>query len=613
VLAEIGLDSQRNGLEAQAASLAEQIERVFTGGCAGIFVYAWTDEWFRGGQEIEDWDFGLVTRTREPKLALAVVRDRFSTVPFPPGIAWPRISVVVCTFNGARTLRDCLSGLAQLNYPDFEVLLIDDGSTDDSAAIASAYEVTVVSTPNRGLSAARTLGAERATGEIVAYIDDDARPDPDWLRYLAWTYLTTDHVVVGGPNIAPDGDGPIAFAVANAPGGPVHVLLTDDVAEHVPGCNLSARRDRMLEIGGFDPRFRAAGDDVDFCWRIQDRGWTVGFNPGAMVWHHRRNSVKTYWKQQQGYGKAEALLEAKWPERYNAVGHVSWMGRLYGNGWTEALGSRAGRIYQGSWGQAPFQSLYEQNPPLLAMLPLMPEWWLVVVALAFVSLLGLLWSPLSLAFPLLIIAIAAPIAQAWVSTRNLPYPNGLGSLERFGLRMLTAGLHLIQPIARLRGRLTHGLSPWRRRGVGSLGFPIPRTVSVWGDGWQSTDDWIGGIEQALVEAGAVVRSGGDYDRWDLELRGGPAGSARMLHGIEDHGSGQQVRFRIWPRVSIAVSLILVVLAGCGMLALADSARAAAVVLLAAAATLATWMLASAGSAVTDLAQSIKQSGHPIES
>ena len=193
-----------------------------------------------------------------------------------------------------------------------------------------------------------------------------------------------------------------------------------------------------------------------------------------MVWHHRRNSLKTYWKQQQGYGKAEALLEAKWPERYNAMGHISWAGRLYGNGWTRALGSRAGRVYHGAWGQAPFQALYDQNPPLLALLPLMPEWWLVIAALALISLLGLAWTPLLLALPLLVVALAGPVAQAWISTRELPYPPGTERAERARLRAITAGLHLVQPIARLRGRLAHGLSPWRRRGTRSIGLPLPR-------------------------------------------------------------------------------------------------------------------------------------------
>ena len=62
------------------------------------------------------------------------------------------------------------------------------------------------------------------------------------------------------------------------------------------------------------------------------RGGTLGFSPAAIVWHHRRNSVRAYWRQQRGYGKAEAMLEAKWPEKYNALGHLTWSGRLYGPG-----------------------------------------------------------------------------------------------------------------------------------------------------------------------------------------------------------------------------------------------------------------------------------------
>src|SRR6185295_12734626 len=125
------------------------------------------------------------------------------------------------------------SGLRQMDYPDYEVILVDDGSTDDSAAIAREFGVRVLSTENRGLSAARNTGLEAATGEIVAYIDDDAFPDPHWLTYLAVTFRSTSHAAVGGPNIAPPGDGDIAECVVNAPGGPVHVLITDTEAEHI--------------------------------------------------------------------------------------------------------------------------------------------------------------------------------------------------------------------------------------------------------------------------------------------------------------------------------------------------------------------------------------------
>jgi len=89
---------------------------------------------------------------------------------------------------------------------------------------------------------------DAAGGEIVAYLDDDAYPDPDWLTYLADSFLKTTHVGIGGPNIAPPGDGRIADCVANAPGGPVHVLLSDDTAEHIPGCNMAFRKAALQAI-----------------------------------------------------------------------------------------------------------------------------------------------------------------------------------------------------------------------------------------------------------------------------------------------------------------------------------------------------------------------------
>ena len=84
-------------------------------------------------------------------------------------------------------------------------------------------------------------------------------------------------------------------------------MLLDDVeAEHIPGCNMAFRREALEEIGGFDPVYRAAGDDVDVCWRLQKLGHRIGWSPAAMVWHFRRNTVKDYLNQQRGYGKAEA-------------------------------------------------------------------------------------------------------------------------------------------------------------------------------------------------------------------------------------------------------------------------------------------------------------------
>ena len=86
----------------------------------------------------------------------------------------------------------------------------------------------------------------------------------------------------------PADDPPMAQCIARAPGGPTHVLLDDRIAEHVPGCNMAFRRDALLAIGGFNPIYLRAGDDVDVCWRLQARGWKIGFASSALVWHHHR-------------------------------------------------------------------------------------------------------------------------------------------------------------------------------------------------------------------------------------------------------------------------------------------------------------------------------------
>src|SRR5439155_13541763 len=161
---------------------------------------------------------------------------------------------------------------------------------------------------------------------------------------LAHKFLTTDDAGIGGPNLGVPTDGPVARCVTNAPGGPTHVLVSDQEAEHIPGCNMAFRREALLDVGGFDPQFRTAGDDVDICWRLRDAGLGLGFSPAATVWHHRRATVRGYWKQQRGYGKAEADLERKWPHKYTTGGHVTWRGRLYGDGFARKTASRRWRI-----------------------------------------------------------------------------------------------------------------------------------------------------------------------------------------------------------------------------------------------------------------------------
>lgn len=628
VMGEIGLDSRRNGIERQAEVLQWQIDTAFQSGCAGAFVFSWTDEWHRGGQEIDDWDFGLTTRERAPKPALSAVGEAFADLPLRAPSDAPLFSVIVCTHNGASTLDECLQGLRALDYPDYEVIVVNDGSTDDTEQIVRLHtqetvrsqtddpagpqtqepagpqtqetagpqtqetagpqtggtvephtqetarcpEIRYVHTENRGLSCARNLGLSLARGELVAYLDDDATPDPHWLAYLAHRFAHSEDIGVGGPNLPFPEDGAVAQGVANAPGGPTHVLLDDRHAEHIPGCNMAFRRQALLELGGFDERFRIAGDDVDVCWRVLERGWTLGFDPGAVVWHHRRNSVRGYLSQQRGYGRAEALLERKWPEKYGPAGHVAWAGRMYGNGSAQHHGGGRWRVYYGAWGSGFFQSIYQPAAGgLLRVLPLMPEWYLVIAALGLFALAGALWAPLLLTIPLLAGAMGMLVFDAALGALRASFETGERSWGYLGrLRVLTAALYLAQPLARLWGRIKGGLTPWRRRGEVRLAGPWAHERAVWSERWSSPEERVRALQRRLREEGTVVLSGGDWDRWELEVRGGAIGSVRVRMAVEEHGSGQLVRLRWWPRVSPVGATLLLCM---GVIALAAGLRA----------------------------------------
>jgi glycosyltransferase involved in cell wall biosynthesis len=564
VLGELGLDSRRHGLLEQADSVTSQLRVASGAGCAGVFVFSWTDEWHRGGYDVEDWDFGLTTRDRRPKPALEAFARTVREPLLPADEVVPRVSVVVCAYNAAATLNDCLRGATALDYPDFEVIVVDDGSTDETSDIARSFPVRVIRTENRGLSNARNTGIDAATGDVVAFVDADARPDEDWLAYLVMTLTSSDFAGVGGPNVPPPGGDLVERCVAQAPGGPVHVLLSDREAEHIPGCNMAFRKDALEAVGGFDPRFRVAGDDVDLCWKLQERGRRLGFSPAAMVWHHQRPSVKAYWRQQWGYGKAEALLEAKWPEKYNSAGHVTWGGRVYRGGSQSVLYFRS-RVYHGTWGEAAFQSRHSHGPRVLWSLTSTPEWYLVVAALGVLATLGLAWPPLLLALPPFFFAGGALVVHAVDGASRaipgLPAPTGGERAKRV---LLTAGLHLIQPAGRLLGRLSYGLTPWRLRHSERFALPIRRTWAAWSESWKSGAERLEALERVLQSADGLVRRGGAYDRWDLEVPGGSSGVVRLLQCVEEHGEGKQlVRIRLWPRVRgglVAMAGLLALLA-----------------------------------------------------
>jgi len=559
VLTEFGVDSMREGEEEQKRILSWQIRAAFEMGVAGSFVFAWTDEWFTGGHLIEDWAFGLVDRDRKPKPAFYAVKERYQG-PLPPPLARaPRVSVVVCAYNAERTMDACLASLETLNYPDYEVIVVNDGSKDRTLEIAQKYSYCrIIDQENKGLSVARNVGAEAATGEIVVYTDSDCIADPDWLTYLVAKMESAGLAACGGPNFPPPEDSLVPAVVAVSPGGPTHVLVSDDVAEHIAGCNMAFRRDVLLKLGGFDPVYRAAGDDVDICWRFQDAGYTIGFSPSAMVWHWRRNTVKAYIDQQKGYGKAEALVYSKHPTRFNLFGQAKWLGRIYGDLSASLLLSRRPVIYSGVFGRGLFQTMYEPPSSLAAFLPLTFEWNVVAIVLALAGVIVGGWAWL-LTVPLL---ITLTLCVNGALKANIdPRFRGLKA------RALCALLIYLGPILRGWERLKWRLKEMRTNDQFRLAPTEQKAridladraliLSYWSEKGDEKEVLIGGLMRFLAPQKYFIVPDTGWSDWDLKIARGLWSRAYVTVVAENHGGMKRLlRVRTQMRLSHLSAFVL---------------------------------------------------------
>jgi len=582
ILGEFGADSNRHGEDAKAEMLSWQIEAGFRSGLAGMVVFSFSDDWFVHGRQIEDWFMGLTTRERKPKRSFRAVQQAFAVAPYFPLSHTPKVSVVVASYNGERTLKACLDSLVALNYPNYEVILVDDGSTDGTPEIAAPYRDPGAAAPvpapappgtmrvgpsagsvpvtptneaaaarrpkpvrylrqsNHGLSVARNTGIAAATGEVVAFTDSDCRADEDWLYYLVGDLLSSRFTGMGGHNFLPADDSPVAAAVMASPGGPAHVMLNDRVAEHIPGCNMAFYKWALEELGGFDPVFTKAGDDVDVCWRLQQRGYRIGFSPAGFVWHYRRSTMRAYLRQQRGYGEAEALLVRKHPEYFNTLGHGLWRGRIY----TAAkFGLVLGRsiIYHGVFGTGYFQTLYSAEPAWTLMLCTSIEFHvLVTLPLLVLSVPFPFLLPVALTSLLLSLAVCA--ATAW----QADLPRGQA---RWWSRPLVALLYFLQPIARgwarYQGRLGHAPRPaaaderlesLRGRDAGES-FEC---LYYWGDGRIDRIEWINGLVLRLDQQNWASKTDTGWSDHDLEILGSRWTQLQLATVTEDYGPAKRI-------------------------------------------------------------------------
>jgi len=577
IIGEFGMDTIRHTEEEQAEMVGWHLDAVVRGGLAGTILYAWTDEWHRGGMDIMDWAFGLVRRDRTPKKVLPVVRGFFDNketithhAPLP---RVPKVSVIVCSYNGGQTLEACLRSLHRLDYPDYEVIVVDDGSTDNTREIVAHHAwAKVIHQTNQGLSVARNVGAWAASGEIIAYTDSDCMADPDWLYYLVGTLLSGNYAGVGGPNISPPAQNWQQACVAAAPGGPSHVLLTDVVAEHIPGCNMAFHRWAFDKIGGFDPEYRKAGDDVDFCWRLQQEGEVIAFSPSAIVWHYRRFTLKAFRKQQEGYGEAESLLRFKHLVFFGPTGTAKWKGQVYGAPrFTWLINHPV--IYHGVFGEGLFQCIYPSAQSEIAAYLSSIEW------VALTSFLFLI----SLPFPALrIVAFVMFGGTFLVALSYMIHAKLEPRFDTIRARLLVTFLALAQPLVRGWARYFTWLkfkrtpesviatrekdfAPSRIRGLSKLTF--------WNEDGRGREVLLSSVIAALENEGWSYSTDTGWKEWDLQVYGSFWWGVRFRSVTEYHGGPKCLtRVGLTTRM-VATTFLANLLAVCFLIYWAATARA----------------------------------------
>lgn len=261
-------------------------------------------------------------------------------------------SIVINTLNRGNLLGDAIRGVFQLDYPSFELIVVNGPSTDNSEEVLAQWHGRIkhLHCDVANLSVSRNVGIEAAAGDVVAFLDDDAVPHPLWLRYLSRHYADPAVGGVGGYTVDNTGvrwqvrktvcdrfgnaffpDDLFDERALNFPGTPLYPSLL--------GTNSSFRTAALREIGGFDHTFAYLLDETDVCLRMVDAGWQIHYEPAAMVFHqfaesHIRSHTrkpktlypsvvsKTYFinrhGQKEGFGKVAEQLAAYQTELFRA-------------------------------------------------------------------------------------------------------------------------------------------------------------------------------------------------------------------------------------------------------------------------------------------------------
>lgn len=238
------------------------------------------------------------------------------------------ISVIVPVLNRENDIGRCIESLLALDYPSFEVIVVDNGSSDKTQEIVSNYPVKMVVEEKGGAYTARNTGIGIAQGEIIAFTDSDCVVDKDWLRNLSRNYTDEKIGGVGGHLLPYKPGGNIVEQFLSF--GPLRIFHSHEtvvmqreanrfLSGALGSANMSYRKNVLKEVKGFCEDFAVFCGAYDLSWRVQRAGYEVIYESKAMVYHKLRSSLSQLIKQFFCFGRCQPQLLKKQPGGFSYV------------------------------------------------------------------------------------------------------------------------------------------------------------------------------------------------------------------------------------------------------------------------------------------------------
>lgn len=239
-------------------------------------------------------------------------------------------SIIVPTFNGASRIGNCLDALVgQTRGRNVEIIVVNDGSTDDTASVVDRYhDVRFVTQKNAGPAAARNRGALDSNGTILLFIDDDCVPASNWLSAMLEPFL--DMAVVGVKGVYRTRQkAMIARFVQVEYEERYRPMAKLKHIDFVDTYSAGFRRDRFFEAGGYDAAFPVAcAEDVELSFRMSARGWKMKFIPAAVVYHTHPETLRCYLQKKYKFAYWRMLAVRKNPQKAVKDSHTPQLMKL---------------------------------------------------------------------------------------------------------------------------------------------------------------------------------------------------------------------------------------------------------------------------------------------